>query len=203
MFCFWAHGNAHQLPLPVANFILSLTVVFEVVGQDMGAVQPKCCAAQAKSGVGHFGWTQEHLSMFAHSRENTISSSEALFMLQEVQNTSSEAASETKLVSDQPIPPVGKPLWLSEAWHCDFLTTCTQRDDCFWDNLYEKSKKIDGSTWDLDWGPKLRPRNMSPCSCLASFRNACGERNESLALSSLAQLFIWSWIASLSLALVV
>ena len=34
---------------------------------------------------------------------------------QEVQNTAGEPAPEAKLVSDQPIPPVGKPLWLAEA----------------------------------------------------------------------------------------
>ncbi|CAJ1381756.1 unnamed protein product [Effrenium voratum] len=35
--------------------------------------------------------------------------------VQEVQNNTAEAVSEAKLVSDQPIPPLGKPLWLSEA----------------------------------------------------------------------------------------
>ena len=141
-------------------------------------------------------------SSFATSGDTSIFFRSTI-MLQEVRNNSSEAASETKLVSDQPIPPVEKPLWLTEAWHFDFLTTCTQRDDCFWDNLYEKSKKIDGSTWDLDRGPELRSRKMSLCSCLAPVRNACGERNESLALVSLAQLFKGSWIASLSLTVVV
>eukprot|EP00438_Fugacium_kawagutii_P010092 Skav203883 [mRNA] locus=scaffold1649:69636:82121:+ [translate_table: standard] len=52
---------------------------FSSPGEEMGAVQPKCCATQ------------------------------------EVQNTAGEAASETKLLGDQPIPPVGKPLWLAEA----------------------------------------------------------------------------------------
>lgn len=40
-----------------------------------------------------------------------------LKLAQEVQNTAGEAASETKLLGDQPIPPVGKPLWLAEAQH--------------------------------------------------------------------------------------
>lgn len=34
---------------------------------------------------------------------------------QEVQNTAGDAATETKLLGDQPIPPGGKPLWLAEA----------------------------------------------------------------------------------------
>ena len=36
-------------------------------------------------------------------------------IVQDAPNTMGEAASETKLLGDQPIPPVGKPLWLAEA----------------------------------------------------------------------------------------
>ncbi|CAK9016269.1 unnamed protein product [Durusdinium trenchii] len=46
---------------------------------------------------------------------------------QDVQNTTGEAASETKLVSDQPIPPVGKPLWLTEAE--EYVTLQKQKEE--------------------------------------------------------------------------
>ena len=38
-----------------------------------------------------------------------------VMIVQDAPNTMGEAASETKLLGDQPIPPVGKPLWLAEA----------------------------------------------------------------------------------------